>query len=218
VLTLPIYNSMGDEVGAFEVDENVLGGKVRRRLMHDAIVMYEANKRQGTLKTKGRAEIAGSTKKPYRQKGTGNARAGSRKSPIWRGGGVVFGPQPRDYHYQMPRRARKEALKSAILSKIIDNEAILLDELQVEQPETKRIAGILKNLKINGSCLLAIESYNENIWKSARNIAGLDTKSAAELNAYDLLRRRRFVATKAALENLIRSFEGDRKSEEQANG
>jgi len=218
VLTVAIYNSTGEEVGTFEVDENVLGGKVRRRLMHEAVVMYEANKRQGTAKTKGRSEIAGSTKKPYRQKGTGNARAGSRKSPIWRGGGVVFGPQPRDYHYQMPRRARKEALKSAILSKIIDKEAILLDELQVERPETKRIAGILKNLKINGSCLLAIEDHNENIWKSARNIAGLDTKAAAELNAYDLLRRRRFVATKAAIENLIRSFEGDRKSGEQANG
>ncbi len=208
MLTLPVYNALGEEVGTFEIDENVLGGKVRRRLMHDAVVMYQANQRTGTASTKTRAEIAGSTKKLYRQKGTGNARAGSRKNPIWRGGGVVFGPRPRSYHYHMPRKARKAALKSAILSKILDDQTILLDQIQIEQPKTKRIAELLQNLKIDRTCLLAIEQHDNNIWKSARNIAGLSMKAAADMNAYDVLRPHRLVITKAALEGLIRSFAG----------
>lgn len=205
-MTVPVYNIMGEEVGTFEVDENVLGGKVRRRLMHDAVVMYQANRRTGTASVKTRGEIAGSTRKPYRQKGTGNARAGTRKSPIWRGGGVVFGPHPRNYHYLMPRKARKTALKSALLSKILDNEAILLDTLQIKEPKTRQVADILDRLNIEQSCLLAIENHDENIWKSARNIARLDTKASADLNAYDVLKQRRLLMTKAALEGLIQSF------------
>ncbi len=208
MLTLPVYNELGEEVGTFELDENVLGTKVRRRLMHEAVIMYQANRRIGSANTKTRAEVSGSTKKPYRQKGTGNARAGTHKSPIWRGGGVVFGPRPRDYHYHMPRKARKAALKSALLSKIIDEQAILLDKLTIDQPKTKRVAEILDNLKIDRSCLLAVEKHDENIWKSARNIAGLSTKPAADINAYDVLKQQRLVMTKAALESLIQSFDG----------
>lgn len=213
MLTLPVYNTLGEEVGTFEVDENVLGGKIRRRLMHEAVVMYQANRRTGTACTKTRAEIAGSTAKPYRQKGTGNARAGSRKSPIWRGGGVAFGPRPRNYHYHMPRKARKAALKSAILAKILDHEAILLDRIQIEEPKTKRIAQLLQNLKVDRTCLLAIEQHDKNIWKSARNIAGLSMKAADDINAYDVLRPQRLVMTKAALEGLIRSFTGTNGAE-----
>ena len=213
MLTLPVYNTLGEEVGTFEVDENVLGGKIRRRLMHDAVVMYQANRRAGTACTKTRAEVVGSTVKLYRQKGTGNARAGSRKSPIRRGGGVVFGPRPRDYHYHMPRKARKAALKSAILAKILDHEAILLDRIQIEEPKTKRIAELLQNLKVDRTCLLAIEQHDKNIWKSARNIAGLSMKAAADINAYDVLRPQRLVMTKAALEGLIRSFTGTNGAE-----
>jgi len=206
-----VYNVQGEEVGTFEVDENVLGGKVRRRLMHDAVVMYQANRRTGTAKVKSRSEVAGSTKKPYRQKGTGNARAGSRKSVLWRGGGVAFGPRPRNYHYHMPRKSRRAALKSALLSKMLDNETILLDRLQLEEPKTKRVAEILDNLKIDRTCLLAIERHDENIWKSARNIAGLSTKVASDINAYDVLRPQRVVITKAALEGLVRSFQGNNR-------
>jgi len=213
VLTVPVYNTMGEEVGTFEVDENVLGGRLRRRLMHDAIVMYQANQRQGTAKTRTRSEVAGSTKKPYRQKGTGNARAGSRKSPIWRGGGVVFGPRPRNYHYSMPRKARKAALKSALLSKFLDNEAILLDELELPEPKTRQMAEILARLNINQTCLLALEKHDPNVWKSARNIAGLSTKPATDINAYDVLRERRLLMTRAALEGLLESFTRDGKTE-----
>lgn len=213
MLTLPVYNVVGEEVGTFEVDESVLGGKVRRRLMHDAVVMYQANERVGAANTKTRSEVAGSTKKPYRQKGTGNARAGSRKSIIWRGGGVAFGPRPRDYHYHMPRKSRRAALKSALLSKILDNETVLLDELEIQEPKTKRVAEILNNLKIDRTCLLAIERHDENIWKSARNIAGLSTKTAADINAYDVLKPQRLVITKAALEGLVRSFKNEKGTE-----
>lgn len=213
MLTLPVYNTLGEEVGTFEIDENALGGKVRRRLMHDAVVMYQANRRTGTACTKTRAEVVGSTRKLYRQKGTGNARAGSRKNPIRRGGGVAFGPRPRDYHYHMPRKARKAALKSAILSKILDDETILLDQIQIEQPKTKRIVELLQNLNVDRTCLLAIEQHDNNIWKSARNIAGLSMKVAADINAYDVLRPQRLVITKAALEGLIRSFAGTNGAE-----
>ena len=214
MLTVPIYNTMGEEVGAFEVDENVLGGKLRRRLMHDAIVMYQANQRQGTAKTKTRGEVAGSTKKPYRQKGTGNARAGSRKSPIWRGGGTIFGPRPRDYGYTMPRKARRAALKSALLSKILDNEAILLDQLELPEIKTKQMVEILSRLKIsNESCLLALENHDSRVWRSARNIEKLKTKPASDINAYDVLRGRRLLMTRAAFEGLLESFESNKKAE-----
>jgi len=203
-------------VGTFEVDENVLGGKVRRRLRHEAIVMYEANQRQGTAKTKTRSEVNGTTKKPFKQKGTGNARAGSKKSPIWRGGGVVFGPMPRDYRIQMPKKARQAALKSALLSKIIDQEAIVLDQLQIETPKTSQVAEMLRNLKVAGSCLLAIEQHNPAVWKSARNIDKLLTKVASDMNAYDLLQRRRLIITKAAMEGLVDSLKRE-KAEVQTN-
>ena len=206
MLTLPVYNTLGEEVGTFEVDENVLGGKVRRRLMHDAIIMYQANLRTGTAHSKTRAEVIGSTKKLYRQKGTGNARAGSVKSPVRRGGGVAFGPRHRDFHYHMPLKSRRAALKSALLSKIIDNETILLDQIEIDQPKTKQIADILKNLKIERTCLFAIEERSDNIWKSARNIAGLSTKVVADVNAYDVLKPHRMLMTKAALEGLLQSF------------
>ena len=217
MLTLPVYNVSGAQVGTFEVDENVLGGKVRRRLMQQAVVMYEANLRQGTAKVKTRSEVNGSTKKPFRQKGTGNARAGSRKSPIWRGGGVAFGPHPRDYHYSMPKKARKAALKSALLSKILDNEAILLDQLQIDPPKTKQVAQILQNLKITRTCLLALDGGSRNVWLAARNIPHLKSKPAAEVSAYDLLKQQHLVITRGALEVLIRSFKGE-QVEETVNG
>ena len=217
MLTLPVYSVSGAQVGTFEVDENVLGGKVRRRLMQQAVVMYEANLRQGTAKTKTRGEVSGSTKKPFRQKGTGNARAGSRKSPIWRGGGVVFGPQPRDYHYSMPKKARKAALKSALLSKILDNEAILLDQLPIDSPKTKQVAQVLRNLKVTRSCLLALDGPNRNAWLAARNIPNLETKPASEVSAYDLLKQQQLVLTRGALEGLIRSLKGE-QAEETVNG
>jgi len=214
VLTLPVYDASGEEVGTFEVDENVLGGKVRRRLMHQAVVMYQANRRTGSAKTKTRREISGTTKKPYRQKGTGNARAGSHKSPIWRGGGVAFGPRPRNYHYRMPKKSRRAALKSALLSKIIDKEAVLLDRLEIEEPKTKRVVEILGNLRIDHSCLLAVEDHDENVWKSARNIAGVSAKAAPDINAYDVLKQQRLVMTKAALERLVGLFEKEKATED----
>ena len=210
MLSLPVYNISGAQVGTFEVDESVLGGKVRRRLLHDAIVMYEANQRQGTAKAKTRAEVHGTTKKPFKQKGTGNARAGSKKSPIWRGGGVVFPPLPRDYRINMPKKAKKAALKSALLSKIIDQEAIVLDQLQLETPKTKQVVELLRNLKVAGSCLLAIEQHSPAVWKSARNIEKLLTKVAADVNAYDLLQRQRLIITKAAIEGLIDSLKSEK--------
>jgi len=199
--TLPIYNRSGAEVGAYEIDLAELAPRINRQLLHDVIVMYQANLRQGTKKTKTRAEVAGSTRKMYRQKGTGNARAGSRRSGIRRGGGHIHALQPRDFSYRLPRRAVRLATRMAVAAKIASGGLVVIDELALNAPRTKEMAGVLKALKLAGeSTLVATAGYDVNILKSARNIDQVTVLPVSELNALSVLQPRRMLVTKAALD------------------
>ena len=206
MIPVPVYNSDGQQIGSVEVDEAVFGRVVRRRLLWEAVRMYEAAARSGTHHTRRRAEVAGGGAKPWRQKGTGRARAGTRSSPLWRGGGVVFGPKPRDYSYAMPKKARVNALRSAYLSKWRDSEAAILDEWKLEQPRTREVAALLKNLQISETCLIVTKDQDEATYLSARNLPGVQVKPEREVNAYDVLRHQRLLLLRDAYEQLVARF------------
>jgi large subunit ribosomal protein L4 len=202
-ISVPVFNRQGQPVGTVDVDPADFGGKISKRLMHEAVLMYEANQRAGTHSTLRRGEVAGSTKKLFRQKGTGNARVGTRRTNKRRGGGTAKGPKPRDYEYHLPKQALRSATRMAILSKLRDNEAIIVDELAIAEPQTKEMATILKALNLQGAtCLIGTEKYDVNIYKSARNIDGVSILPAGEFNTYAVLRRKRLILTRAALEAL----------------
>jgi len=190
-------------VGSVVIDEADFGGEVRREVLRQAILMYEAAGRVGTASTKTRGQVKYSHRKPWRQKGTGRARAGFRGSPIWRGGGVVFGPHPRDYRFKMPRKAVWRATASAYLAKLQDGEVAVIDRLEANEPKTREMATTLRNLGIERTCLVATERHDANVWKSARNIPGISVKPVAEINAHDLVRHRQLLITRPALEALV---------------
>jgi large subunit ribosomal protein L4 len=203
MLTLNVYNRQGDSVGTVEVDPAEFGGTINRQLLHDVVVMYLANQRAGTHSTLRRGEVAGSTKKIFRQKGTGNARAGSKRTNKRRGGGTAKGPKPRDYEYHLPKKAVRAATRMAILSKLQDNEAVVLDDLNLAEVKTKDFAGVLKALKLNGiTCLVGTADFNKNAYLSARNMPEVEIMPTSQFNAYTVLRQKRLVLTKAALEEL----------------
>lgn len=203
MISVPIQDASGNEVGTYEFDPAELASGVNKQLLHDVVVMYEANRRVGTVRTKSRGDVSGSTKKMYRQKGTGRARAGSSRSPVRRGGGHTFAKRPKDWSYRLPRRAVKLATRMALLSKFLDNEAVVIDDLSVAEPKTRVIATCLKSLGLSGqSCLLSTETHDANVYRSARNIEGVSVLPAGDLNAYELLRQKRLVVTKAALDRL----------------
>jgi large subunit ribosomal protein L4 len=203
MISLPIRNTSGTEVGNYEFPPEDLAPGINKQLLHDVVVMYEANRRVGTVRTKSRGMVAGSSRKLYRQKGTGRARAGPIRTPVRRGGGHTFAKVPVDYSYRLPRKAVRLATRMALLSKFQDDQVTLLDELAVTEPRTKTVAGILSALGLkNTDCLLTIEAYDQNLWLSSRNIPTLRISPAAELNAYDLLRQRQLVITKAAIDSL----------------
>jgi len=206
MIELPVHDRSGAVVGSVTIDEADFGGEVRREVLRQAILMYEAARRVGTASTKTRGQVKYSHRKPWRQKGTGRARAGFRGSPIWRGGGVVFGPQPRDYRFKMPKKAIWRATASAYLAKLHDGEVVVVDELSADEPKTRQMAATLEGLGIARTCLVAVEAPNENLWKSARNIPGVSLKPVGEVNAYDLLRHRQLLITKAALEALVETM------------
>src|SRR5687768_9245102 len=171
MVSLPIFNKTGKEVGKYDIDPALIAPKISQQLLHDVVVMYQANRRQGTHRTKDRSDVAGTTKKMYRQKGTGNARAGSRRAPQRRGGYHVFALRPRDYSYRLPRKAVQAATRMAIARKLQSEDVVVIDELAFQQPATKEMAGILKALKLVGtSTLVTTAALDQNVYKSARNI------------------------------------------------
>ncbi|MBQ6157516.1 MAG: 50S ribosomal protein L4 [Thermoguttaceae bacterium] len=201
---LPIYDKTGAQVGDFEVNTEAIAPKgINKQLLHDAVVMYQANLRQGSVKTKSRREVAGTGKKLFRQKGTGNARAGMRQSGVRRGGGHIFALRPRDWSYRLPRKALKTATKMAVVSKINENFVKLVDAISVDAPKTKEIASLLKNLSIDSSLLIVVDSYDLNIYKSVRNIPRVDVLPVSDLNAYAVLRPKQVLMTKAAMEKFV---------------
>ena len=203
---LPIFDKSGKEVGTYSVDPSAIAHKISTQLLHDAVVMYQSNLRQGSAKSKTRAEVQGHKKKMYRQKGTGNARAGSLRSGVRRGGGHIFAKQPRDWSYRLPRKALQVATRMAVASKINDSQITLIDVLAADAPKTKDAAAILKSLAIQGTVLVAVESYNVNLYKSFRNIDGVRILPIAEINAYEVLRPKRLLMTKAAMDQFVASI------------
>ncbi len=201
-MKLPVYDKQGQSVEEIDFDESLLGKFVNYKLLHAAVVMYEANQRLGTVKTKNIREVQGKSAKPYKQKGTGRARMGRVRRFGSRGGATAHGPRPRDYSLAMPRTARRLALKSALLGKFRDNEIMVLKDLDVSSPKTKDVDATLKSLKVESGCLMVIPEYNENVLKSCRNIPSADLSVLSDLNAYNVLRRKQVIFTKAALEAL----------------
>ena len=199
MIELTVYNASGKQVDTIHVDESVLGGCIRYPLLKQAIVMYHANQRVGTVKTRGRGVVAGSTKKIYRQKGTGYARAGTRRTGKRVGGGMTFAKTPRDFSQRMPRKQRQLARDSAVLAKLRGNKVLVVDGLTFDKPRTKDFAGVLKNLKIDRSCVVATNGYNDSIHKSARNIQKVAVLPVADLNAADILNHQQMLFTKDAL-------------------
>lgn len=204
MISVPIRNQSGQETGAtYQFDPAELAPGVNKQLLHDAVVMYENNLRQGTVKSKSRAEVAGSSQKLFKQKGTGRARMGNKRTCIRRGGGHCFQKLPKDWSYRMPRKSLRLATRMALLSKFLDGEAIVVDTLALPQIKTKQVAGILKSLGVSGkSCTLATDSHDPVFWKSSRNIPDVSVAPAADLNAYTLLRRKHLVVTKDALDRI----------------
>lgn len=199
--SLTIYDRKGGEVGKYDIESTDIAPRISKQLLHDAVVMYQANQRQGSHKTKSRSEVSGTSKKMYRQKGTGNARAGSKRSGVRRGGGHIFARRNRDYSYRMPRKAVQLATRMAIASRIEDGEIIVLDELKFEKPATREMAGILKALDLEGvTTLVTVDTHDGDAYKSARNIPGVEMLPVCDLNALSILKPRRMLVTKAALD------------------
>ena len=199
---LNVLDAKGKKVGTYSVEPTDLAPRISKQLLHDAVVMYQSNLRQGSHKTKNRHEVSGSTKKMYRQKGTGNARAGHRKSGIRRGGGHMKQIHPRDYSYSLPRKALQMATRMALASKVQDDEVILIDKLDFAAPKTKEMAAIIKTLCDGCSVLVATAGYDVNVYKSGRNIDRVNVSPAKDLNAYSVLSAKRLLMTTAAMDVL----------------
>src|SRR5690606_30112400 len=197
-----LYNQTGSTIGEIELNDSVFGIEPNKTVVFDAVIMQRASLRQGTHKTKIRSEVAGGGRKPWRQKGTGRARQGSIRSPQWRGGGTVFGPTPRSYAYKLPKKVRRLAIKSALSTKVIDNEMIVLDQLSLEAPKTKEFIAILNNLKVDGKALVVSAGMEDNIMLSSRNIPGIKYVAADGINVLDVLSYDKLIITKEAVQKV----------------
>lgn len=225
MLSLPVYNTKGEKIGEESIDPALLGGGVNKQLLHDVVLMYQANQRVGTVNTKGRADVAGSGKKLFRQKGTGNARAGSKRTNKRVGGGVAFARRNRDYSYTIPKKAVRLATRMAVLSKIQDNQVVILDGLNMTEPKTKIVASALASLQRpdvqktdaanktqaarqtlgTATLLLGLPEHDPKLYKSARNIEGVKVSPVADFNTLDLLKQRYLVLTREAFARLKES-------------
>jgi large subunit ribosomal protein L4 len=203
MIEVPVFNQTGQKVDTLQVDEQKLGGEVRTNLLKQAVTMYHANQRQGTVRTLARGEVAGSTRKMFRQKGTGNARTGGIRNPIKKGGGHAKQKRPKDWRQAMPKKARRLARDSAILSKIQSNDIRVVDQIALEQPKTKLMVQVFKALGIDRSCLFALPGRDENLERSARNIDRTTMTTVAQLNAWDILKNRTLLVTRQGLEQIL---------------
>lgn len=198
-MQVPVYNIAGEVVKNIEISDAVFAVPFNEAVVHQAMVSQQANARQGTASTKTRGEVAGSTRKLYRQKHTGESRAGSIKSPLRRGGGTVFGPKPRDYSQALPKKMRRLALRCVLSAKASDGELKVLEDLKLDQPKTKEMVKILTALGVDSSALVAMAEPEENVVKSARNLPGIKTIPASLLNVVDLLSYKLLIMTEAAV-------------------
>ena len=201
-MTVDVVNQQNEKVGSLDLRDEVFGGRVKTDLIHESVVRANAAERRGTHATKTRAMVSGSGKKPWRQKGTGRARVGEIRNPLWRHGGTTFGPQPRSYEYQLPKKVERGALKAALMSKLADGAVIVVDELKASERKTKAAAEVLKTLGATGRTLIVDVALDENYNLSARNIRGVKLVPSGRLTARDVMNTTRVVATRAAIERL----------------
>lgn len=197
-----VYNTEGASVGEIELKDDIFGVEINQALLHQVVKMQLANKRQGTQSALTRAEVRGGGAKPWRQKGTGRARHGSIRSPIWIKGGVTFAPKPRDYSYKMPKKMRRQALKSALSSKVENDKIVVLDNLELSQPKTKEMVKVLKNLQVDGKALVVLPERDETVARAAGNLQGIKLASINTLNVLDILNYDRFIITKEAVQKV----------------
>ena len=200
---IPLYSKDGKSAGTVTVDEKIFGDKVRKKLLHQVVVIHEANQREGNAHTKTRGEVEGSTKKPWPQKHTGMARAGTKRSPIWRHGGIVFGPRTREYRMTITDSMRRAALDSALLGKIQDKEVSVIEAVDFPKPKTKEMAKLLKAIGFKRTILLALPKHDNTVWLSARNLSDLSVRPVGELNAYDVVKHKDLLLTRGALDALV---------------
>ncbi len=203
MLQVPVYNISGEQVEMLSIEDERFGTEVNAALVKQAVVAYHANKRQGTVATKTRHDVEGSTRKLFRQKGTGNARRGPVRTNIMKGGGRAFGKRPRDFRQDMPKKMRKAALNSVILAKILGENLLVIEGLKTDQPKTKFMAGVMNKLKINRSCLLTLPAYDTVLFKSARNLPDITVTTVAELNAFAVATRMKMLVTREAMDVLL---------------
>ncbi|MGI6752114.1 MAG: 50S ribosomal protein L4 [Anaerovoracaceae bacterium] len=199
---ITMLNMAGETAGDIELNEDIFGIEVNAYAVHQVVKNYLANQRQGTQSARNRSEVRGGGRKPFRQKGTGRARQGSRTAPNYVGGGVVFAPKPRDYSYTVPKKIKRLAMKSALSSKVEENEIIVLDALNLEAPKTKDMIKILENIKADKKALIVTHEVNENVIKSAANIPGVKTTMVGQMNVYDIINHTSFIITKDAVNRI----------------
>ncbi|REE68847.1 large subunit ribosomal protein L4 [Paenibacillus taihuensis] len=197
-----LFSVNGSQVGEVELSDAVFGVEPNVHVLHSAVLLQQASERRGTHKTKGRSEVRGGGRKPWKQKGTGRARQGSIRAPQWVGGGTVFGPTPRSYSFKLPKKVRRLAIKSALSSKVVDNEIIVLDQLTFAAPKTKEFAAILNNLKVARKALVVTASYEDNVALSARNLPNVKFVAADGINVLDVMKYDKLIITKEAVEKV----------------
>lgn len=202
ISSVPVYNSKGKEVEKFELDKKLFTGEVNKGALYQFVLMYNANQRGGHASTKTRGDVSGGGKKPWRQKGTGRARAGSTRSPLWRGGGKVFGPHPRDFHYDIPKKIKVVALLSSLNSKVLDEKLIGIDSVELAEPKTKHFQAIVDALKLKGRSLFILDAVDEKAKRASRNIGSVILKNYKDFNTVDVLNCDTVIMSRKALEKI----------------
>ncbi len=196
-----VVNTSTDKVGEIEVNDDLFCVEVNSGILHEVVCMQRANRRSGNASTKTRGEVRGGGAKPWRQKGTGRARSGTKNSPIWRGGGTTFGPKPRDYSYKLPKKVRRLALRMALSARLDEGNLVIIDQFEMDSPRTKNFVDVMKKFKFD-NCLVITESNNDNVQLSARNAVGFKVMPVAGLNVYDVLKYPKLMLVQSSLEKL----------------
>jgi len=199
---IPLHGSTGKHADTLELDKDIFNGKYSKPLLYHCVNMYRANQRKGTASTKTRADVRGGGKKPWRQKGTGRARVGSIRNPVWRGGGIAFGPHPRDFRYDLPKKMKRNALVSSINAKLKSGQVLAIESLSIEEPKTKKFTKLLKGLKLKNKTLFLVEKIDRNADLASRNVKNITMKSAQNATAMDVLSNDNIVLTRQAIEVL----------------
>jgi large subunit ribosomal protein L4 len=201
-MKIDVVNAENKKVGSVDLKDEIFGGRVKTDLIHESVVRANAAERRGTHATKNRALVSGSGKKPWRQKGTGRARVGEIRNPLWRGGGTVFGPQPRSYEYSIPKKVEKGALRAALMQKLQEGSLIVIDALTASEVKTKAAVGVLKSIGVTGKAVLVDAQLDEKFARSVRNVAGVSLVQSNRVTARDVANTRQVVLTRAAVEKL----------------